>query len=259
MNPQTNNNPWVTFPRPNPSALLRLFCLPYAGGGASAYRLWPEGLPSFVEVCPVQLPGRERRTREPLFTEGPPLVEAIGQAILPLLNKPFALFGHSLGAMLSFELARYLRRRHGIEPLQLFVSGRGAPQLPARELPIHALPEKEFIAELANYEGTPQEVLEHAELMQLLLPILRADFRINETYTYTPGIALGCPLSAFGGQLDQKVSREELEGWGAQTTADFSVRMYPGGHFFTHTDRPSLLRDISRDLLRLASRLGWQL
>lgn len=258
MNPHTNNNPWVTFPRPNPSARLRLFCLPYAGGGASAYRLWPEGLPPFVEVCPVQLPGRERRTREPLFTEGPPLVEAIGQAILPLLDKPFALFGHSLGAMLSFELARYLRRRHEHEPLQLFVSGRGAPQLPYQEPPIHALPEQEFIAELANYDGTPKEVLEHAELMQLLLPILRADFRINETYAYTHGPPLGCPLSAFGGQQDLKASREGLEAWGAQTTGDFSVRMYPGGHFFINTDRACLLRDISRDLLRLAGRLGWQ-
>lgn len=257
MNPHTNN-PWVTFPRPNPSARLRLFCLPYAGGGASAYRLWPEGLPPFVEVCPIQIPGRERRTREPLFTEGPPLVEATGRAILPLLDRPFALFGHSLGAMLSFELARYLRRQHGREPLQLFVSGRGAPQLPDREPPIHALPEKEFIAELVNYDGTPREVLEHAELMQMLLPILRADFRISETYTYTPELALSCPLSAFGGLLDEKVSREALEGWGAQTAGDFSVRTYPGGHFFIHTDRATLLRDVSRDLLRLAGKLGWQ-
>ena len=258
MYPHTNNDPWVTFPRPNRSALLRLFCLPYAGGGASAYRLWPAGLPPFVEVCPVQIPGREGRSREPLFAEWPPLVEAIGQAILPLLDRPFALFGHSLGAMLGFELARYLRRLHGKEPLHLSVSGRGAPQLPHREPPIHALPEKEFIEELVNYDGTPREVVEHAELMQFLLPILRADFRISETYTHTPGLPLGCPLSAFGGMLDSKVSREELEGWGAQTTTDFSVRMYPGGHFFIHTDRASLLRDISRDLTRLSARLGRQ-
>jgi medium-chain acyl-[acyl-carrier-protein] hydrolase len=123
---------------------------------------------------------------EPLFTQLSPLIQALAQALLPLLDKPFAFFGHSLGALVSFELARQLRRQYGVQPVRLFVSASRAPPLPHRGLPVHTLPEGDFLAELRRLNGTPTEVLEHEELMQIALPVLRADFAVYETYVYPP-------------------------------------------------------------------------
>jgi medium-chain acyl-[acyl-carrier-protein] hydrolase len=247
---------WVTYPRANPGAVIRLFCLPYAGGGASVYRLWLSGLPSFVELCPIQIPGRENRFRDTKFTSLPPLVHALAQALDPHLDKPFVLFGHSMGAKLAFELARLLRREHGPEPLHIFVSGHGAPHIQSTESPIHALPEAEFIREVQRYEGMPQEVLESEELMRYLLPILRADFSVNESYVYTKEPPLRSSITAFGGLRDENVSRDDLEAWREQTTASFDYLMFPGGHFFLHTESLFFLRELSYRLYRLKERLA---
>ena len=177
------------------------------------FRTWPDGLPADVEVCPVQLPGRGARLMEPPFTQLSPLIEALAQALFPLLDKPFAFFGHSLGALVSFELARYLRRQHGLHPVRLFVSAGRAPQIPHRDLPMHTLPEEEFLAKLRRLNGTPREVLAHAELMEIILPLLRADFAVYETYVYAIEPPLNCPISTFGGLQDQRVSRGDLEAW----------------------------------------------
>jgi len=242
-------NPWIACPRPNPQARLRLFCFPYSGAGASIFYPWLDYLPTAIEVCPVQLPGRETRLSEPLFTRMGPLVRAAAQALLPYLDKPFAFFGHSLGALVSFELARYLRREHGLSPVHLFVSGHNAPQLPDRDPPIHDLPEPEFLEELRRLNGTPEEVLQHPELRELIFPILRADFEVCDTYVYEPDDPLNCPISAFGGLRDEHLSREGLEAWREQTIASFSLRMFPGDHFYLNTDRPLLLRALARELL----------
>jgi surfactin synthase thioesterase subunit len=244
---------WFFFPRQNPHASLRLFCFPYAGGRASYVRLWPENLPSSVEVCAVELPARGRRLKEPPITRITPLVESIARALYPYLDKPFAFFGHSMGALISFELARELRREYGLQPAQLFVSGRRAPQIPDRDPPTNSLPEHDFVAELRRLNGTPKEVLEHSELLQFMLPVLRADFEVNETYEYFPEPPLSCPIAALGGLQDKEVTRSDLEGWQKQTKRSFVLRMFPGDHFFLHASQPLFLGSLAYDLHHLAS------
>lgn len=240
-------NAWVTCPRPRPDAEMRLFCFPYAGGGASAYRAWAAHAPETLEVCPVQLPGRENRLREPLYTRLPALVASLHEVIRPFLDRPFAFFGHSLGAIIAFELARELRRRGGELPQQLFVSARLAPQDADPEPPMYVLPDDEFRAQLRKLSGTPEAILQNEELMAMLLPILRADFAINEAYVYAEEPPLSCPISAFGGHSDPKVSQGELERWHAQTSGSFSLRMQPGNHFFINSDPKRVVGAIAQD------------
>ncbi|HET9211075.1 MAG TPA: thioesterase II family protein [Thermoanaerobaculia bacterium] len=247
-NPQER---WLAYRDVNPRAKMRMFCFPYAGGGASVYRGWGASLPNDLEVCPVQLPGRESRLREPAFTDLETMVPAVADALDPYLNLPFVLFGHSMGAAIVFELARELRRRGRPEPLHLFVSGRRAPHLPAREEPIHALPEAEFLVKLRELNGTPEEVLQHEELMKLLLPILRADFGVNEKYELTPEEPLQAGISAFGGIGDEDVTREDVEGWKEHTTGRFRARMFPGDHFFIHANKDLVLEAVARDLAEI--------
>ncbi|CAG0937561.1 medium-chain acyl-[acyl-carrier-protein] hydrolase [Thermoflexales bacterium] len=252
----TNLNSWVICPKPVAQARLRLFCFPYAGGGASVFRDWPNYFPSSIEVCAVQLPGREGRWREPLFTHWEPLVQALVDSLQPYYDRPFAFFGHSLGALISFELARALARQNKPAPLHLCVAGHAAPQVPNTEPAIHQLPKPEFIKKLRALSGTPAEVLQNAELMELFLPVLRADFAVNETYTYTPGSPLECPISAFGGLQDEMSVPAELEGWRNQTRQAFTLRLLPGDHFFLHSARPLLLHSLVQDLSQSLSRLN---
>src|SRR5262249_19831262 len=173
---------------------------------------------------------------------------AVATALLPPLGRPFAFFGHSMGALVSFELAQSLRRSHGLQPVCMFVSGRPAPHLPDREPAAHALPEPEFVERLRKMGGTPEEVLEHAELRELILPILRADFAVCETYTYDPADPLDCPISAFGGLEDPDVSRDDLDAWREHTRCSFQRRMFPGNHFFIHAAQQLVLHRVARDL-----------
>src|SRR5260370_20858382 len=156
-------------------SLLRLFCLPSAGGGSSAYRDWQNGFPSEIEVCPVQLPGRENRFSEPPATSMPSLVRALAAGLSPFLDRPFALFGHSLGALVAFELCQELRSMRQPVANHLFVSARPAPHLPDRRPPIHHLPDEALAAELRRLNGTPEDVLGDSALIELILPHLRAD------------------------------------------------------------------------------------
>jgi medium-chain acyl-[acyl-carrier-protein] hydrolase len=248
MTTATGFDPWIAFRKPNPQARLRLFCFPYAGTGASVFRTWSHGLPADVEVCPVQLPGRGTRLIETPFTQLAPLAQALAQALVPLLDKPFAFFGHSLGALVGFELARQLRRQSGVQPVLLFISADRAPQILHLDRPIHALPEGELLAELRRLNGIPGKVSEDAELMQIMLPVLRADLAVYETYVYSTEPPLNCPISAFGGLQDHRVSRGDLEAWRDQTSVSFSLRMFPGDHFFWHTTQPLLLQVLSQEL-----------
>lgn len=182
------------------------------------------------------------------FTELSPLIQVLAEALSSLLDKPFAIFGHSLGALVGFELARQLRRQYGVNPVRLFVSAGCAPQVPRRGSPIHILPAKEFLAAVCGLNGIPMEVLEHEELMEIILPPLRADFAVYETYTYSAEPPLSCPISTFGGLQDGKVSHSDLEAWRDQTTASFSLRMFPGDHFFLNTTQPLLLQMLSQEL-----------
>lgn len=251
MRSSSPSGPWVVVPAPNPSARLRLFCFPYAGGGASVFRGWPRALPAGVEVCAVQPPGREGRLAEPPFTRMAALVEAMEGALLPWMDRPFAFFGHSNGAVMAFELARRLRAAGRRGPLHLFASGRPAPQVELTDPPVHALPDAEFVAELRRLEGTPEEVLESPEMMELLLPLLRADFALSETYEYRGEPPLAVPLSAYGGRTDGEVPEWQVAAWEAQTTRAFRLRMFPGGHFFLAEDRDPVLAELSAELRAL--------
>lgn len=248
MNPYAAAARWITCPRPAPRARLRLFCIAHAGGGASAFRGWADALPAEVEVCPVQPPGRENRIAEPTFDRLPPLVEALAEVMEPFLSLPFAVFGHSYGALVGFELARTLRARGRPGPAHLFASARRAPDLPARNPPIHHLPDDEFLAALRELGGLPAPLLEHQELLSLLLPTLRADMTIHETYAFAEQPPLECPITAYGGMTDPRAHREELQGWGRHTAGPFVLRMFPGGHFYLQEDRATVLRTLSMDL-----------
>lgn len=244
----TKTTPWLSITRPNPQAALRLFCFPHSGASANVFYPWAESLPAVIEVCPVQFPGRGTRVAEPLFTRLPDLVSAAAAALLPYLDRPFAFFGHSLGALVSFELARYLRREHNLSPLHLIPSGHGAPHLPDPNPPLHQLPEPQFVHKLRELNGMTRDVLENVELMQLLLPIIRADFTICETYTYEPAPPLDCPILVCCGLQDHYVSRPELDAWQAQTTRGCSVRMFPGDHFYLNSARHLLVQVVAREL-----------
>lgn len=231
-----NPNPWVLCPRPNPQARLRLFCLPYAGTGAAIYRLWVNDLPATVELCAVQLPGRETRLSEPAATDLAVLAPALADGLQPLFDRPFAIFGHSLGALIGFELTRLLHQRNQ-RPMHFFPSGRIAPHLPPPHPPIHHLPEPEFIAQIQErYDNTiPHPVLKEPDLLALLLPTLRADMTIHETYAFAAvgtGPVLTCPVTTFGGQMDRNVSLDALEAWSRHTRGPFAVHILSGGHFF---------------------------
>lgn len=242
-------------PRPRQNAKLRLFCFPYAGGSPHVFRDWPEFLPKEVEVCAAQLPGREMGRRDTLHTEAAPVVDMLTEALAPRLDVPFAFFGHSLGALLAFLCARQLRRRYNLLPLQLFASGRSAPHWTRREKPFYDLPQDVFIQRLKGLGGTETTILEDAELMGLLTPILRADFQMNETYEYTPEPALDCPISAFRGARDELMSYDEVAAWREHTTGTFRLRTLPDGHFFITTARDLFLQILSYDLTQILASL----
>lgn len=253
--PNAGPDPWLVIPRPQPNATLRLFCLPYAGGSALLYRQWPAGLPANIELCAVQLPGRGSRLSETPFTALSDLIPVLAARLRPYLDKPCVLFGHSMGAVIAFELAR-VWRREAYAPLGLCVSGRRAPQLPGVDKPTYALPEPEFIEMLRRLNGTPREVLENVEMMRLMLPLLRADFQLIQTYQYHDEAPLTCPLMAFGGVEDADATPAQVAAWRVQTSRAFVQHTLPGGHFFLHTEQPLLLRWLAQELYQIGRTLG---
>ena len=248
-------NPWLAISRPNPKLMMRLFCFPYAGGTAAIYRGWSEIISPTIEVCAVQIPGRGTRIDERPYTDLRLLVSAISEALLPCLDKPFALFGHSLGASLAFELSSLLQRKHSIETACPFVSARRAPRVPNDSPITYNLPEEEFLAHLRTLNGTPSEVLENSELMQLMLPVLRADFQLIQTYEYQEEPPLNCPITAFAGVDDVKVTPKQIEAWREHTTSRFGLHTLPGNHFFIHSKQQDLLRILTRELYQCVSGL----
>jgi medium-chain acyl-[acyl-carrier-protein] hydrolase len=246
---------WLVRPRPNPSAALRLVCFPYAGGSATVFRTWPDALPPEVELLAVALPGRDARAREPRFDRLTPLVASLADAIGPELRAPFAIFGHSFGSMVGFGLARELQRRSLGQPVHFFASARRAPQLPER-MPLHRLSDPDLVAALRQLGGTPDEVFDVPELVEYFLPIVRADIAASETETIGVDAPLSCPITVMGGAGDDRVSVDELDAWRAQTRGPFEREMYPGGHFFLHSDREQVLGSLSRRLTRAIAFAG---
>jgi medium-chain acyl-[acyl-carrier-protein] hydrolase len=228
----------------------QLICIPYAGGGAAAFSGWAKALGADVEVCGVQLPGRENRFRETPFESLAPLVAAVAEGIRPILDEPFSIYGHSLGGIIGFELARYSRSHFGREPENLIVSAVRAPQLPYPFSFIGKLPEPEFIAEIGTrYEPVPEEILRDEEMLRLTMPVLRADFSVFETYEYVDAPPLACKIHVLGGEQDRMVSRDALDAWRVQTTGAHTVTVVPGGHFFIREQRERVWRRI-REILQ---------
>ncbi|MCI0574925.1 MAG: alpha/beta fold hydrolase [Chloroflexi bacterium] len=248
---------WVPHYKPNPGAQIRLFCFPYAGGRAAAFYPWAESLPQAVELIPIELPGHGVRVREQPARRLLPLVEELAGAIQPYLDRPFAFFGHSLGALICYELAHYLYSRQQLCPLYLFVSACRAPQCAKNEAITHTMPDGEFLEKIRFLEGTPPEIFEIPELVELMLPILRADFEMYHTYLYEPKPPLPCPMAVFGGLEDIPMSPEHLEGWREHTAVSFISRMFPGGHFFLHTAEPTVLRMITYTLGQVVPSRGF--
>jgi medium-chain acyl-[acyl-carrier-protein] hydrolase len=243
------NGVWFLRLRRQSVPRMRLFCFPYAGGGAGIYRSWPAGLPEEVEVLSVRLPGREARLAEAPFTNVGDLAPAAADANRPFLDLPFAFFGHSMGALAAFEVARELRRRGGPTPACLVVSGARAPHRPYPDPPVRELPDAEFLTEVrSRYDAIPAAVLANPELVELLLPSLRADFTVVETYDYREEAPLTCPIWCYGGLSDERVSREDLEAWSSHTSSAYALQMFPGNHFFLHSAETAVFQAITQAL-----------
>lgn len=241
---------WVTCPEPRPQARLRLFCFHFAGGDASLFRLWTTQLPKSIEVCPIELPGRATRRDEAPITRFPELLEKLAGMARPFLKQlPFAFFGHSFGGITAFELTRWMRRNGGPLPVRLFLSA--CPALHVRQQPAPAIShmsDEEFLEQIATRYGAPREVLASDDVRDTVLPALRADLLVAESYRYLPEAPLDLPISSFGATEDPEVSRAEVEAWSQQTTGDFRSRMFPGNHFFLAAERKNLHRALLEDL-----------
>lgn len=230
-------------------ARLRLFCFPHAGGGIATFHGWSDALPHDIAVCPARLPGRESRAGETPFRRMEDLVAALLAALSSHLETPFALFGHSMGAAVAFELARALRKSGLPQPVGLFVSAARAPQFRRGWTPPPEPSDEDFLNELRRLQGVPREILENRELMRLILPALKADAALYRHYVYQDEPPLNCPIRAYGGETDPNITREHLEAWREQTTASFHLRMFPGGHFFHQTVEEDFLKALAADLL----------
>jgi len=211
---------------------MRLFCFHYAGGSASVFRPWVKDLIAPVEIIGIQMPGRETRFTEMPFYDLRHVIEDLITHFPVYFDKPFIFFGHSVGARISFELTRALRKKGYPLPQHLIVSGANPPHLPLRRKRIHHLPDSEFISELSSYNGIPMILMENKELLSLFTPTLKADFSISETYAYLEEAALSCPISVFGGIEDPYVATEDLSGWQSQTCIEFEKYLFKGDHFF---------------------------
>lgn len=224
----------------------KLFCLPYAGGSARMFVDWSQALPSSIEVVPLELPGRGFRFDEPACDDLPRLVEDLRLLVLPRLDGPFAVFGHSLGAMLGFELLHALAR-DGEKAVHFFPSGAGAPHIPSRN-PAPRFSDDALREHIRELGGTPEELLDNGELMELLMPALRADFLLADTYRPPPGATLSCPTTAFCGGTDDEAPAADVLAWREHVRAPFTVQILPGDHFFVHSARDELLARIASAL-----------
>lgn len=225
---------------------VTLFCLPHAGAGLAAYRGWAGRLPAWAVPVPLHLPGRGLRRAEAALHDWPALVDGMMRDAMPHLNRPYAIFGHSMGALIGLELAHALRGAVGREPLWFGASGCTAPA--RREAELHWLdcPDAVVVDELRRLDGTPPELIEDPEMLALMLPILRADFHLCGTHAPPPRPALGCPLLVLGGRADEVTAeRANLSEWARETQGPFGIALFDGGHFFVDGARDAVIATVA--------------
>ena len=251
VRPTPITSPWLLNPRPLPTPRLRLICIPYAGGNGTIFRDWQNHLPADIEVIGIHPPGRGSRLIEPALERIEPMVEILTQLIEPLTATPYVLFGHSMGAIIAYELARNLRKRGRALPQRLLVSGHRAPHVDKNRPDMHALPRAEFLVELERLAGTPKEILQNPELLELVLPTLRADFSLIETWRWTKDPPLPVSITGFCGDHDVDVPIDHMRGWDQHATGTYELHILPGDHFFIHSAQEQLL-SLLADLLAAA-------
>jgi pyochelin biosynthetic protein PchC len=234
---------WLRNFHRNPQAQLRLVCFPHAGGAASFYRPWLKFLPPNVELVAVQYPGREDRVREPCVVDMSVLADLITEALEPALNRRIALFGHSMGAVVAYEVARRLEKRGHTSPVMLFVSSSPAPNCYRAELK-HLLDDETLWAEIKHLGGTSELINNFDQVRVMALPVIRSDCRLSDSYKADPGAKLKCPIVAFLGDSDQEVRIDEMRGWAEVTDATFQVLVLAGNHFFLIRRREELVKEV---------------
>lgn len=244
------NGQWLMGDKPGPEVEIRLFCFPFAGGSAAAYRMWSRLAPRHVHVSGVEYPGRGMRLAEEPVRSLPPLIRNLAGLIEPLLHEPFAFFGHSMGGIVAYELTRALRARGVPQPRHLFISGAGAPGEPSALRCLADAGDDEVIEELRTLGGTPPELFDNAELMELAVRALRADSTALGTYEHREQPPLQVPITVFGGRADDLVPPAHLRGWSALTTAGCRLRLFPGDHFFLYPASREILATVSQTLGR---------
>jgi surfactin synthase thioesterase subunit len=241
---------WVPpYLRGNPRAHVKLFCFPYAGAGASIFRLWAERLGERVELWPIQLPGRENRIREGYPTSVSDVADALVADRALRFEGRFVFFGHSLGTLLAYEVAQRLRYSGRPQPAHLIMSAHRAPHVPLPHPPTWNLPAPEFQRRLKELNGTPVEVFNNHDLLDLIVPLMRADLRLDETYVYPhTHEVLSCPITVFGGTRDAETREDHLDAWGHVTTGMFERRMFDGDHFFIRSSSTTLIDAVASAL-----------
>ncbi|WP_018657896.1 thioesterase II family protein [Actinomadura flavalba] len=240
---------WFRCPEPRPWAALRLFCLPHAGGSAVAYRPWVKEISPAVEVQAVQYPGRADRMGDALVSDAGQLARLIAGAMAPLMDRPAALFGHSMGAVLAYEVTRLLEER-GHRPLHLFASGTRPPHARGdrEDVPIWQRDDDGVVAAMAELGGTDADALRDPELRELVLPYVRNDFRLIEEYEHRPGHRLAVPVTAFAGTADTHAGPDQVAAWAEVTEGPFALRVFEGDHFFLVPRQSGVLAEIQRTL-----------
>ena len=250
----TKNSRWFVVPKSNPEAVIRLFCFPYAGGNASTYTPWSDVLPASTELVIVQPPGRANRIEEQGYTSMQALVLALCDVVLPLLDKPYAVFGHSLGSRVGYEFVHEAKRRAWPLPEYFIASGSSAPHVCREHKKISHLADKEFIEGLKRFGGPTELLLNNNHLLSLFLPLLRADFSIADSYFRGIGQALSCPVSVFGGLKDDDARVDELPTWQSHFEKPIVIEIFEGDHFYIESQWQAVAEQVSKTLLKIIDR-----
>lgn len=242
----SESTPWIRRYHQSPCGAPRLVCFPHAGGAATYFFPTSRVLSSRAEVLAIQYPGRQDRRAEPCVDSLHDLADMIYLELKPWTDRPLALFGHSMGASLAFEIAHRIEQ-DGHQPLVLFASGRRAPSRHRTET-VHLMDDEGLIRDLKRLAGTDARMLGEREVLEMILPALRSDYRAAETYRAAPGIRLGCPITVLTGTEDPQVTLEDAEAWADHTVADCKVRVFPGGHFFLNDHAAAVHEEIASAL-----------